>query len=127
MTRFSLWLACLLSVFFISTNTKAAEPAVAKTEIAHLFSVLETSNCQFNRNGTWYSAKDAGAHLRNKYKYLQDNDLIPSAEKFIERAATQSSFSGKAYQIKCADNVVQTSNPWFQAALTKHRSAAKLK
>jgi Family of unknown function (DUF5329) len=127
MKKLTLWLACLLSAFFFSANAQASEPAVAKTEITHLFSVLETSNCQFNRNGTWYSAKDAGTHLRSKYKYLQDNDLIPSAEKFVERAATESSFSGKAYQIKCADNVVQPSAPWFTAALVKYRAALKIK
>ena len=103
----------------------AAEPAATKTEIAHLFSVLETSNCQFNRNGSWYSAKEAAAHMRTKYKYLQDRDLIPSAEKFIERAATESSFSGKAYQIKCADSLEQPSGSWFLAVLAKYRSAKK--
>ncbi len=103
----------------------AAEPAAAKAEIAHLFNVLETSNCQFNRNGSWYSAKEAVAHLRTKYKYLQDRDLIPSAEKFIERAATESSFSGNAYQIKCADSVAQPSKPWFLTALVKYRSLQK--
>jgi len=126
MTKIILSLVFLLSAFSFSP-VQAAEPAAAKTEIAHLFSVLETSNCQFNRNGTWYSAKEAAGHLQTKYKYLQDKDLVPSAEKFIERAATKSSFSGKAYQIKCADNVVQPSAPWFQAALLKYRSTVKSK
>jgi Family of unknown function (DUF5329) len=125
MTRITLSLAFLLSSFF--TATQAAEPLATKAEIAHLFTSLETSNCLFNRNGTWYSAKEASAHLQTKYKYLQDKDLVPSAEKFIERAATESSFSGKAYQIKCADNAVQTSSPWFQSALAKYRSTAKIK
>ncbi|MBK9339228.1 MAG: DUF5329 family protein [Rhodoferax sp.] len=60
-----------------------------------------------------------------KYKYLQDKDLVPTAEKFIERAATESSLSGKAYQIKCADGVVQPSAPWFQAILLKYRGKVK--
>jgi Family of unknown function (DUF5329) len=105
-----------------TTSSFATESAATKQEIAHLFTALETSNCQYNRNGTWYSAKEASAHLQTKYKYLQDKDLLPSAEKFIDRAATESSFSGKAYQIKCADNVVQASSPWFTALLKKYRS-----
>lgn len=125
MTRFTRTLIFLLSSFF--TAAQAAEPAVTKTEIAHLFTVLETSNCQFNRNGSWHDAKEASVHLSMKYKYLQNLNLVPSAEKFIERAATESSFSNKAYQIKCADNVVQPSAPWFQAALMKYRSAGKSK
>ena len=117
----------ILTLLFagILTHTHAAEPVTAKAEIAHLFATLEASNCQFNRNGTWHSAKEASAHLATKYKYLQDKDLVPTAEKFIERAATESSLSGKAYQIKCADGVVQPSAPWFQAILLKYRGKAK--
>jgi Family of unknown function (DUF5329) len=121
MTRTALFLIFLLSGFF--GTAQASEPATTKVEIAQLFTALETSNCQFNRNGTWYVAKEASAHLQTKYKYLQDKDLVPSAEKFIERAATESSFSGKAYQIKCADNVSQASAPWFFAVLNKYRNS----
>jgi Family of unknown function (DUF5329) len=121
MTRITLCLILLFSSFF--TAAQAAEPAATRLEIAHLFTTLEASNCQFNRNGTWYGAKDASGHLQTKYKYLQDKDLVPTAEKFIERAATESSLSGKAYQIKCGDGVVQPSAPWFQATLVKYRTS----
>ncbi|MEQ1535723.1 MAG: DUF5329 domain-containing protein [Burkholderiaceae bacterium] len=120
-------LALLLTFACFFTPVHAAEPAATQQEIAHLFTVLETSNCQFNRNGSWHDAKEASAHLSTKYKYLQNLNLVPSAEKFIERAATESSFSNRAYQIKCADNVVQSSAPWFTAALMKYRSTAKSK
>jgi Family of unknown function (DUF5329) len=120
-----------LSLLFLLTGVfsvaQAAEPAATQQEIAHLFTTLETSGCQFNRNGSWHDAKEASAHLSTKYKYLQNLNLVPSAEKFIERAATESSFSNRAYQIKCADNVVQSSAPWFTAALVKYRSTAKSK
>ena len=117
----------IILFLLITLSAQAAEPAATKSEIAHLFTTLETSNCQFNRNGSWYSAKEASGHLGTKYKYLQDKDLVPSAEKFIERAATESSLSGKAYQIKCADNVAQPSAPWFKAALEKYRAGLKAK
>jgi hypothetical protein len=123
MTRITLLLAFLLSSLL--TAAQAAEPAATKVEIAHLFTALEASNCQFNRNGTWYGAKEAAAHLQTKYTYLQNLNLVPSTEKFIERAATESSFSNRAYQIKCADNVVQPSAPWFTAALMKYRAGVK--
>ena len=117
----------ILTLLFagILTRAHAAEPVTTKAEIAHLFATLEAFNCQFNRNGTWHSSKEASAHLATKYKYLQDRDLVPTAEKFIERAATESSLSGKAYQIKCADGVVQPSAPWFQAILMKYRGKSK--
>ncbi len=123
MTR--LFFILTLLIAGILTRTHAAEPVTTKAEIAHLFTTLEVSNCQFNRNGTWHSAKEASAHLATKYKFLQDKDLVPTAEKFIERAATESSLSGKAYQIKCADGVVQPSAPWFQAILIKYRGKPK--
>jgi hypothetical protein len=125
MIRITLSLLFLLSSFFSVVH--AAEPTATKQEIAHLFTVLETSNCQFYRNGSWYVTKDTSAHLHSKYRYLQDKDLVPSAEKFIERAATESSLSGTAYQIKCADGVAQPSGPWFTAMLLKYRSSAKSK
>ncbi|MEO6294134.1 MAG: DUF5329 domain-containing protein [Burkholderiaceae bacterium] len=111
----------------LTALAQAAEPPATTAEIAHLFSTLETSTCQFNRNGSWYGAKEAAGHLATKYRYLKDKDMVPTAEKFIERAATQSSLSGKAYQIKCVDTVVQQSGPWFQAVLEKYRGGVKVK
>jgi Family of unknown function (DUF5329) len=118
-------LLLLLPSFF--TPAYAAESATTKTEIAHLFTVLEASSCQFNRNGSWHDAKEAAAHLQTKYAYLQKFNLVPSAEKFIDRAATESSFSSTAYQIKCADGVAQPSGPWFTAALVKYRASKSTK
>jgi Family of unknown function (DUF5329) len=123
MKRIAPCLILMLSGSF--TAAQAVEPALTKQEIAHLFTVLEASTCQFQRNGTWHSAKDATTHLQTKYKYLQDKDLVPSTEMFIERAATESSFSGKAYQIKCGDSVTQSSASWFFAALYKYRNPKK--
>lgn len=122
-TTFSL----IFLLFNFLSPVQAAEPAATKVEIAHLFAVLETSNCQFYRNGSWHDAKEASAHMSTKYKYLQNLNLVPSTEKFIERAATESSFSNKAYQIKCADGVAQASAPWFTAALMKFRAAKSAK
>lgn len=118
-------LSLLFVLLSLISPVQAAESTTTKTEIAHLFTVLETSNCQFNRNGSWYSAKEASAHLVTKYKYLQNKNLVPSAEKFIERAATQSSLSGKAYQIKCADGVAHVSAPWFLDTLDAYRKTKR--
>lgn len=117
-------LPMLINLTFMH-RAQATVPAATKIEIAHLFSTIEASNCQFYHNGSWYVTKDASAHLQSKYRYFQDKDLVPSAEKFIEHAATESSLRGKAYQIKCADNVAQVSAPWFKAALAKYRTGGK--
>lgn len=72
-----------------------AEPPVAvQREVSFLLGYVEGSGCGFQRNGTWYTSREAQAHLRDKYQYLVRQDLIASTEHFIERAATESSLSG---------------------------------
>lgn len=113
-------LLLLLSLPIIATG--GALPADSKDEISHLFSYLETSGCEFYRNGSWHTGKDAAAHLKKKYKYLMDRKLISSPESFIERAATKSSLSGKAYEVRCGDANPMESGPWFNAELTRLRT-----
>ena len=62
-----------------------------------MLSFVEDSGCTFIRNGSEYPAAEARAHLQKKLDYLERKDLVASSEDFIERAATQSSLSGKPY------------------------------
>ncbi|MDP9064803.1 MAG: DUF5329 domain-containing protein, partial [Pseudomonadota bacterium] len=86
---------------------------------------VETSGCEFYRNGTWYDSKRASAHLEKKYDYLVSRDQIKSAEEFIAKAATSSSMSGQVYQIRCAGSEPQASGRWFTDALAAYRLANK--
>lgn len=97
--------------------------AVGQQEISHLFSFLENSGCQFNRNGSWHEAKEAADHLNTKYQYLLGKDMVSSAEDFISRAATKSSMSGQAYLVKCGNAAPVESAVWFQAELEKYRKS----
>jgi hypothetical protein len=97
----------------------AAEPRIAEKQIQHLMTHLGSSGCQFNRNGTWYSSKEAVSHLSRKYDYLRKKQLAPTAEAFIERAATSSSVSGKPYLVKCGDGASVASAAWLRAELEK--------
>lgn len=92
-------------------------------EINQLFGYLEGSGCEFNRNGSWYNAKEATNHLRKKYQYLIDKQMVDTTEQFIERAATQSSMSGKPYEVRCAGQAAQASAQWFSAELKRLRGA----
>ena len=56
---------------------------------------MKTAAALFIRNGSEYPAAEARAHLQKKLDYLERKDLVASSEDFIERAATQSSLSGK--------------------------------
>lgn len=97
----------------------------SKQEIEHLFSFLENSGCQFNRNGSWYSASEAVAHIRKKYTYLVGKKMLTDTESFIEKAASESSLSGKAYLVKCEGRPEITSAIWFMQELEMYRAARK--
>jgi len=114
-------------IFLVVTNLwsqlcLAGEPSNnTKLEIDHLFSYLKSSGCTFNRNGTWYPASDAVDHLQKKYDYLLKKDMITDAESFIAKAATESSMSGKAYEVKCAGKPAIQSSIWFSRELAHYR------
>lgn len=90
-------------------------------EVEHLFTHLEISGCQFNRNGSWYSASEAAAHIRKKYEYLLNRNLLKTTESFIEKAATKSSMSGKPYEVKCEGQPVVLNSVWFSKELNDYR------
>mgnify|MGYP003385234391 CR=1 FL=1 len=92
-----------------------------KQEVEHLFTHLESSGCQFNRNGSWYSATEATAHIRKKYEYLLSRNQLKTTESFIEKAATKSSISGKPYEVKCEGQSVVLNSVWFSKELNDYR------
>ena len=100
-----------------------ASSAATTREIAQLFSVLDQSNCQFYRNGSWYGASKASAHLRRKYDYLLKRGLVISAESFIDLAASRSSMSGKPYMVKCGKAAPVESKAWFNEKLRDVRAS----
>jgi hypothetical protein len=103
---------------------RAAPPATAQTEINYLLRLVQTSGCEFYRNGTWFDASKAQTHLREKYQFLAQADRIHSAEDFIEQAATKSSLSGQPYQVRCGGGEPVTTNQWLRAALVALRKPA---
>lgn len=111
----------LLSLVFSVATFGEELSAISKQEIAHLFSYLEKSGCEFYRNGTWAQSHEASAHLQKKYQYLLSKGLLTSAESFIARAASQSSMSGKPYRVRCGTASVVESGHWFRAELANYR------
>jgi hypothetical protein len=105
-----------------SAHAQAPTPAV-RGEIDALFARLGNSGCEFERNGRWHDAARAQRHLRRKYDYLLDRDLVPDAETFVARAASESSFSGKPYRVRCRGADAEPSRDWFLRELDVVRSA----
>ena len=114
-------LGSLLGLVFL-TVASAAPPAIAQTEVNYLLGFIESSGCEFYRNGSWYDSKRAQAHLRDKYQMLAAADQITTAEDFIEKAATKSSLSGRPYQVRCSGGEAVTSNQWLRDVLTRYRT-----
>ena len=112
-----------LVLALVAAGAAAAPPPAAQREIDGLIAALGASECQFQRNGRWYPAADAQAHLRRKYDWLRKRDLVDSAEQFIARAGTGSSLSGQAYRVRCAGRATEPAAAWLRARLAGLRAA----
>ena len=92
----------ITTLLIVSRLALAESPSPATNrEIDQLFAALQGSGCEFSRNGSWYDAQKATEHLHRKYDYLLKKGLVTTTESFIERAASESSLSGKPYHVRC--------------------------
>ncbi len=116
-------LLLIIAALLAPAKSWAAPSPKAKQEIDALIAALPASKCEFQRNGKWYGAADARSHLQRKYDYLLKKNLVDTAEQFIERAASQSSMSGREYRVRCPGQGVQSSAAWFRAQLQRLRGS----
>ena len=105
----------------LSSAEAAGLPAGSRAEIDALLNRLGESSCQFNRNGTLYTATEAKAHLAVKLNYLLERELVGSTEQFIDLAASKSSISGENYLVVCQGAQAVPSSSWLNAELQKLR------
>jgi uncharacterized protein DUF5329 len=97
-------------------------PGTAQKEIGLLLDRIEASNCSFGRNGSWYTPADARKHLQMKMDYMVKRNMLGSTEDFISKAATASSVSGQAYQIRCGSEPPVASADWLTGELKRIRA-----
>jgi len=109
-----------IPLFFPAHFAMAAEDK----EIEFLLSYIAESDCIFIRNGDEHQAKDASEHLEMKYNHARNR--IKSAEGFIDKIATKSSFSGRPYEVLCNSARVPT-KIWLEKALAVHRASVAKK
>ena len=122
MTRSLLPLLCAALLATALPARSAPLPPAARAEVDALLTRLQTSGCEFNRNGSWYAGAEARAHLQKKLDYLEGKGLVSTAEQFIERGAATSSMSGKPYLVRCAGQATVESAVWLKAALVQVRA-----
>lgn len=111
LTAFALSLLLAQPVF-------AADDATTSTEVNFLLEFVASSGCTFIRNGDDHPSAEAAEHLRLKYR--RGKRYVNSAEQFIDRLATESSWSGDPYTVTCK-GATQPSAQWLHRALTDYR------
>lgn len=89
------------------------------TEVNYLLDVVAASGCEFKRNDSPHDPVSAADHLR--LKYSRGKRYVNSAEQFIDRLASESSWSGKPYTVNC-DGVEEPSGVWLHRALDEYRA-----
>lgn len=114
--------AALMSGLLLVPVARAEPPTSVQLEVSFLLGYIEGSGCTFYRNGSWHDSKAAQEHIRDKYKYLAARNLINTTEEFIEKAATESSFSGKAYEVRCNGGAPVPSKQWLRDELARLRT-----
>jgi chitinase len=119
------FISLAIMVFYSSIALCAALPEQMDAEVAHLLQYLETSGCQFQRNGTWHPGGKAKQHLKQKFDYLLNKGLIETTEDFIRLGASQSSMSGKPYYVRCPEKEIVPSAQWLQTELLQYRKPQK--
>ncbi len=111
-----LTLAFLLA---LAAVTAVAKPPMTETQKieALIDSIQQIKGAVFIRNGSEYSADQAIHHLRMKWDSA--GSRVKTAQDFIKYCASESSFSGKKYQIRFPDGKVEDSEDFFNEQLKK--------
>lgn len=109
-----------ICVIAIVVDTRVLATPQAAEEIRGLLDFVEHSPCTFIRNGDEYPGPRARTHLEQKLNYLESKNRVKSAEDFIDLAATKSSMSGRAYEVRCAGSV-EPAGLWLHRELNRQR------
>ena len=110
-----------LSLALALASSTALAANSADQEIQHLLSFVEGSGCSFHRNGADHDSADAADHLRLKYR--RGGRYADTAEHFIDRLASESSWTGKQYTVTCQGET-EPSGEWLHRELKAYRDSA---
>ena len=102
----------------LSGNALAKISAEEDANIQYLFDFVAASGCTFIRNGRDNNPEAAADHLR--LKYGRGKRHVNSAEQFIDRLASESSWTGKKYTVNC-NGEIRESGSWLHKALGEYR------
>lgn len=89
-------------------------------EIEHLIQFVASSGCDFERNGSVHDPAGAADHLR--LKFSNGKRYVKTAEDFIDRLASESSWTGREYYAICQGERIK-SKDWLYGALADYRQS----
>jgi len=96
----------------------AAAPAQEQSRIEKLIRYVESQKTlKFVRNGTEYTAEDAGKFLRGKLEAMGGE--VTTARQFIKRIASRSSMSGQPYQVRLAGGQTMLAEKFLEDELQR--------
>jgi len=105
----------------LSRLAASADDPNMESEIDFLLDTVVSSDCVFIRNGSEHAAQAARDHLQMKRK--RGKRYYSTAEEFIEKIASKSSWSGNEYLIQCGDAPQQKAQVWFMSILDRLRAS----
>jgi Family of unknown function (DUF5329) len=113
-----------LLAFVLPLAAAAAPNAAEQARIDRLIdAIAQLKGAQFIRNGQTHTSADAAKFLREKLKSRGAD--VTTAEQFVERVASVSSTSGKAYLIRFADGREVSSAEFLRAELARAAAAPR--
>ena len=115
MSRFTAWTAT--GLIFLASLALADD--LVDVEIDHILDSVAASDCIFIRNGKEHNPESARDHLTLKRN--RGKKYYSTADEFVERLASSSSWSGKPYHIRCGDREQELARDWFMAVLQEFR------
>jgi hypothetical protein len=101
----------------------AGEPArgaATQAEIEFLLELVAGSGYVFIRNGDEHDGEAAAAHMRRKYEHFDDE--IVTTEDFIDKAATRSLITRRAYEVRLDDGTELETARWLRDELAAYRA-----
>ena len=107
-----------LVLLSMAQTVVAAAPAQEQSRIEKLIRYVESQKTlKFVRNGTEYTAEDAGKFLRGKLEAMGGE--VTTARQFIKRIASRSSMSGQPYQVRLADGQTMLAENFLEDELQR--------
>lgn len=108
----------IFTLMLSSFVSLTAGVANVQQTVDRLITTVEKSNCTFIRNGSEHSPKEAAEHMRKKYNYFKKQ--IQSPADFIEKCASKSELSGKAYMVKFPGGKTEKCADWLREKLKEN-------